>query len=189
MSSQLRHISTIGKKNLLNSNTSFTCPHKMAKFVPLMAEISWEVWGTPANFNGFRILAALLHGTLVVGVSQTLRRWTEGASYIRQGGHHVGHWPTFLVITQLRSWYSFYHSTEGGRLSQPRHCREVMQAVYCSGCHDKYNCPHAIQTWSYHSTVRHATTRPLLPALNCFVSVFTSMDATAGYHECCGYQD
>ena len=32
--------------------------------------------GTPANFNGFRILASLLHGTLVlvVGVSQTLRR-------------------------------------------------------------------------------------------------------------------
>ena len=27
--------------------------------------------GTSANFNGFRVLAALLHGTLVVGVSQT----------------------------------------------------------------------------------------------------------------------
>jgi len=27
--------------------------------------------GHPGNFNGFRILAALLHGTLVVGVSQT----------------------------------------------------------------------------------------------------------------------
>jgi len=25
-----------------------------------------------------------------------MRRWTEGATYIRQGGHHVGHWPTFL---------------------------------------------------------------------------------------------
>jgi len=23
------------------------------------------VWGTPANFNRFRVLAALLHGTLV----------------------------------------------------------------------------------------------------------------------------
>jgi len=32
------------------------------------------VWGTLAHFNGFRVLAALLHGTLVVGVSQTLRR-------------------------------------------------------------------------------------------------------------------
>ena len=34
----------------------------------LTAEICWRVWGTPENFNGFRVLAALLHGTLVVGV-------------------------------------------------------------------------------------------------------------------------
>jgi len=38
------------------------------------AEICWHVWGTPANFSGFRILAALLHSTVVVGMSQTLRR-------------------------------------------------------------------------------------------------------------------
>ena len=67
----------------------------MVNFGQLTAEIGSEVWGTPANFNGFRILAALLHGTLVVGVIQTLRRLTEGTTYIRQGGHHVGHWPTF----------------------------------------------------------------------------------------------
>jgi len=41
---------------------------------PLAAEIGPVVWGTPANFNGFRVLAALLHFTVVVGVSQTLRR-------------------------------------------------------------------------------------------------------------------
>jgi len=92
--SQLRHISTIGN-NLLSSNTSFACPLTMVNFGALTAEIHSGVWGTPANFNGFRVLAALLHGTLVVSVSQTLRRWTEGAIYIRQGGHHVGHWPTF----------------------------------------------------------------------------------------------
>ena len=90
----IRHVSTIGK-NLLSSNTSSTCPHNMVNFSPLAAEIDPVVWGTPGNFNGFRVLAALLHGTLVVGVSQTLPRWTEGATYIRQGGHHVGHWPTF----------------------------------------------------------------------------------------------
>jgi len=38
------------------------------------AEIGSLVWDTPANFNGFRLGIALLHGTLVVGVSQTLRR-------------------------------------------------------------------------------------------------------------------
>jgi len=98
ISSQLRYVSTIGKKTyLLSSNISSTCPRNMVNFGPLAAEIVSLVWGTPANFNGFCVLAALLHGTMVMGVSQTLRRWTEGATYIRQGGHHVGHWPTFLV--------------------------------------------------------------------------------------------
>jgi len=46
----------------------------MVNFGPLPAEICPVVWSTPANFNGLRDLAALLHGTLVVGVSQTLRR-------------------------------------------------------------------------------------------------------------------
>jgi len=62
------------KTNFLNSNTSYTCPDNMANFGLPTAEICWQVWGTPANFNGFRVLAALLHGTLVVGGSQTLRR-------------------------------------------------------------------------------------------------------------------
>jgi len=96
ISSQLRHISTIGK-SWLRSNTSFTCPDNMVNFGPLVAEIDPVVCGTPANFNGFRVLEALLHGSQVLGVSQTLRRWTEDATYIGQGGHHVGHWPTFLV--------------------------------------------------------------------------------------------
>jgi len=85
------------RKKLVNSNVSPTCPHNMVSFGLLAAEICWRVWGTPANFNVFHILAELPHGTLVVGVSQTLRRWTDGATYIRQDGHHVGHWPTFLV--------------------------------------------------------------------------------------------
>jgi len=67
----------------------------MVNFGPLAAEIGLPVWGTPANFNGFRILAALLHGSQVVGVSQTLHCSTEGTTYVWQGGHHVGHWPTF----------------------------------------------------------------------------------------------
>jgi len=46
----------------------------MSNFGPLTAEIGSGVWGTRANFNGFRVLAALLQGTLVVGVSQTLQR-------------------------------------------------------------------------------------------------------------------
>jgi len=69
----------------------------MVNFGPLAAEIASLVWGTPVNFNGFGVLAALLHGILVVGVSQTLRRSTEGATYIRQSGHRIGYWPTFWL--------------------------------------------------------------------------------------------
>ena len=49
----------------------------MVNFDPLAAEIVSLVWGTATNFNGFRVLAALLHavhGTLVEGIIQTLRR-------------------------------------------------------------------------------------------------------------------
>jgi len=50
------------EKNLLSSNTSSTGPDNMVNFGPLTAEIGAGVWGTPTNFNGFCILAALLHG-------------------------------------------------------------------------------------------------------------------------------
>ena len=63
ISSQVRHVST--GKNLLHSNSS----PKMVNFGPLAAEIVSLVWGTPANFNGFCVLAALLHGTPAVGVT------------------------------------------------------------------------------------------------------------------------
>jgi len=33
----------------------------MVNFGPLEAEIISLVWGTPGNFSGFRVLAALLH--------------------------------------------------------------------------------------------------------------------------------
>jgi len=73
ISSQLRHISTIGKK-IVKQQYLLHMPHNMVNFGPLAAEIGLVVCGTPANFNEFRALAALLHGTPVLGVSQTLRR-------------------------------------------------------------------------------------------------------------------
>jgi len=45
----------------------------MVKVGLLAVEIISLVWGTPVNFNGQRVLAPLLHGTLVLGVSETLR--------------------------------------------------------------------------------------------------------------------
>jgi len=78
---------------------------------PLAAEIVSLVWGTPGNFNGFRVLAALLHGTSSgrqpnCGVEQRARHLYSA------GGHHVGHWPTFLV-----SLYFTFHCMLHVRLS------------------------------------------------------------------------
>jgi len=83
-------------KGLLSSNISPTCPHNMVNFGPLAAEILSLVWGTPGNFNGF---AALLHGTLVVGVSQTaaLNRGRPGVSAGR---------PSIWALAHISSYYS-----------------------------------------------------------------------------------
>jgi len=57
----------------------------MVNFGLLAAEIVSLVWGTRGNFNGFRVLAALLHGTLVVGVSQTAALNIYGRAAITLG--------------------------------------------------------------------------------------------------------
>ena len=93
---KIRHLCTIAQlcqaiSLQLRHYQQSTCFHNMVNFGLLAAEIGLLVWGTPANFSGFRVLAALLNSTLVVGVSQALQRWTEGTTCIRQGGHHVGH--------------------------------------------------------------------------------------------------
>jgi len=125
----------------------------MVNFSLLAAEIVSLVWGTPANFNGFRVLASLLQRRRSTEANQTLHNvwplpgmvdyiytfggccsvtefcqvlnslcvlqvlrspigsvtaWQSssgrepnfaassmGATNIRQGDHHVGHWPTF----------------------------------------------------------------------------------------------
>ena len=104
ISSQLRHVSTIGK-NLLSSNISPTCPYNMVNFSPIAAEIFSLVWGTPANFNGFRVLAALLHGTLLVGISQiaALNRGRHLYTAGRPSRWALAHISSFTVLSgQLR---------------------------------------------------------------------------------------
>jgi len=71
ISSEPRHVSSI-RKNLLNSSISCTCPHNMVNLGPLATEIGWQVWNTPANFNGFLVLASLLHRRCSMEVNQTL---------------------------------------------------------------------------------------------------------------------
>jgi len=44
----------------------------MVNFGPLKSEVGWRVWGTPANFNGFPVLASLLHRRRATEVNKTL---------------------------------------------------------------------------------------------------------------------
>ena len=75
------------EKNLLNGNISSICPHSMLNFGPLTAEIRWRVWGAPGNFNGFRVLASLLHQRRSTDVNQTLQYvWPSPALYIHCWG-------------------------------------------------------------------------------------------------------
>jgi len=74
-------------------------PYNMVNFGLLAAEIISLVWGTPANFNGFRVLAALLHGTLV-GISQTgtLNRGSHLYSAGRPSCWALAHISSFLCL-------------------------------------------------------------------------------------------
>jgi len=73
ISSQLRHVSTI-VKSVLNSGISPTSAHNMVNFGPLAAEL-FSSLGHPSEFQRVSRLGSItVYGTLVVGVSQTLRR-------------------------------------------------------------------------------------------------------------------
>jgi len=71
ISSQLR-MYRHSEKNLLNGNMTSICPQNILNFSLLTAEICWQAWGTPANFNGFRVLASLLQRRRSTEVDQSL---------------------------------------------------------------------------------------------------------------------
>ena len=97
ISSQLRHVSTIGKKldkqqYVLHTSPQYGELRHISGWDRLVASL-----GYPCKFQVVSRLGSVTARHLVVCVSQTLRRWTEGTTNIRQGDHYVGHWPTFLV--------------------------------------------------------------------------------------------
>jgi len=97
ISSQLRHVSTIGKKLVKQQYVL----HMSPQYGELRPTSGWDrltSLGYPCKFQLVSRLGSVTARHLVVGVSQALRRWTEGATYIWQGDHQVGHWPTFLVL-------------------------------------------------------------------------------------------
>ena len=159
ISSQLRHISTVGKI-LLSSNMSSTCPHNMVNLNGLLAaEICWRMWGTPSNFKGFRVLAMLLHDTLVVGVSQTLRHWTEvppifGRAAITLG---IGPHSSCICCCCVAAWFQVDKPTSTVRLNYPAfvsHYKIQLWLVMFVSRHQCATCPQRLwaQSQPYHLT-------------------------------------
>jgi len=89
------------EKSPLNSNISSTCSHNMVNFSPHTAVISWRVWGTPANFNGFRVLASLLYTNV------TQRRSTKLCT----------------MFSCLLGWYAIYIYIFGGSCHLTEFCQ------------------------------------------------------------------
>jgi len=83
-------------KNMLSSIISPTILHNMVKISPLAAEIDAVVWSTPANFNWFRVLPALRHGILIVGVSQSFATLNRGRHLYSSG--RPSHWPLAHIL-------------------------------------------------------------------------------------------
>jgi len=98
ISLQLRHVLTIRKK-LLNSNISSTCPHNVVIVGPLTAEIRWRVWGTPANFNRFHVLALgfVTAPTLLNGGQQNF----AGCLAVSRAGTLYIHFWAFPPLTEF----------------------------------------------------------------------------------------
>ena len=88
------------EKNVLSINIFATCLYNKMNLGSLAAEIISLVWGTPANFNGFRVLSALLHGTLLVGVSQTVA--------LNRGRHlHLAGRPSRWALAHISSYHYY----------------------------------------------------------------------------------
>ena len=95
---------------MLNMQYPLHMSLQYGNFGLLTAEIGSGVWDTPANFNRFHVLPSLLRQS---NFAAWYKKWNygsfaEGAAYIRLGGHHVGHRPTFLFsimyIHQTKGW-------------------------------------------------------------------------------------
>jgi len=146
---QLRHVSKIGKK-LLNSNIFSTCPHSpqyRASFGPLTAEIGLPIWGTPANFNGFRVLPSLLQRHRSAEANQTL--------------HDV--WPSPGLLRYVYVFGGACPLTEFGQLQNSlyvpslafSHIGSVTARHFSSGCQSNFEVWY--KEWNYGTFADGAT--------------------------------
>ena len=73
------------------------CVFIMAALCNRAGHYIFALWFLSIFYLSFFFIPCLI-SAVADWMSAKLRRWTEGATYIRQGGHRVGHWPTILVL-------------------------------------------------------------------------------------------
>jgi len=101
ISLQLRHYRQL-EKNLLSSNISPICPYNMLNF-----GLCWDRFvslGHPANFDGFRVLAALLHSH-----SAALNRRRHLYSAGRPSRWALAHISSAIILLSFEVWPSTRH--------------------------------------------------------------------------------
>jgi len=90
------------RRTLLNSNISSRRPHNMANVGTRMAEICLPVWGTPANFNQFRVCFVTAAMSLTGGQPNFARflviSWA-GTLYIHWGGENL---PPDIILSRAK---------------------------------------------------------------------------------------
>jgi len=78
------------RKNLLSSDIPSTCPHNMVNFGLLAASL-----GHPSYFQRLPRFGSVTARQSSSERQPNFAALNRGATYVRQGDHHVGHWPTF----------------------------------------------------------------------------------------------
>jgi len=81
------------------------CLHNMANFFPIRADIGSDVWGTPANLSGFRVLASLLQPRRSPEASQTLKKSFPSENQVAPGA------PSPPWIRACYQWQGKLHSS------------------------------------------------------------------------------
>jgi len=108
---------------MLNINIFSTCPHNMANFGPLTAEIGWGVWVTPANFNGFRVLVSLLQRCRSPEASQTLHDVWPSPGLV----HYIYIFGGSCSLTEFARCKIHFMSKSCVLLYWPRYCTALQQ--------------------------------------------------------------
>ena len=75
----------------------------MVNFGPLAAEIGSVIWGTPANFNGFHVLAALLQRRRSTEANQTLHDLWPSPGLVHYYIHFRGLLPRNGILPGAKS--------------------------------------------------------------------------------------